>query len=53
MYSGVDSMILTDEDYEMPDKLFTFGAEAFLKYLDNLKEVAEAVVKENQISKTG
>ncbi|KTF92973.1 hypothetical protein cypCar_00037166 [Cyprinus carpio] len=53
MYSGVDSMILTDEDYEMADKLFTFGAEAFLKYLDNLKEAAEAVVKENQISKTG
>uniref|UniRef100_A0A8C1PKG7 Uncharacterized LOC109066463 n=1 Tax=Cyprinus carpio TaxID=7962 RepID=A0A8C1PKG7_CYPCA len=53
LFKGVDSMILTDEDYEMPDKLFTFGAEAFLKYLDNLKEAAEAVVKENQISKTG
>ncbi len=27
----MDSVSLKDEDYEMADKLFTFGAEAFLK----------------------
>ncbi len=49
----MDSVSLKDEDYEMADKLFTFGAEAFLKYLDNLKWAAEAVVEEKKINKTG
>ncbi|XP_001333900.3 uncharacterized protein si:ch211-288g17.4 [Danio rerio] len=51
--NGVDCISLTDEDYRMADKLFTFGAEASLKYLDNLKTAAEFVVKEKQIKKTG
>lgn len=49
----MDSISLKDEDYDMADKLFTFGAEAFLKYLDNLKGAAEVVVKEKNINKTG
>ncbi|XP_056336379.1 uncharacterized protein si:ch211-288g17.4 [Danio aesculapii] len=51
--NGVDCGSLRDEDYQMADKLFTFGAEASLKYLDNLKMAAEFVVKEKQIKKTG
>ncbi|ROL45759.1 hypothetical protein DPX16_11454 [Anabarilius grahami] len=50
---GVESVSLTDEDYEMADKLFTLGAEGVLKYLDNLKKAAEVVVEENKINKTG
>ncbi|XP_051729831.1 uncharacterized protein LOC127501703 isoform X8 [Ctenopharyngodon idella] len=50
---GVESVSLTDEDYEMADKLFTLGAEGFLKYLDNLKKAAEVVVEENKINRTG
>ncbi|KAK9957913.1 hypothetical protein ABG768_012113 [Culter alburnus] len=50
---GVESVSLTDEDYEMADKLFALGAEGFLKYLDNLKKAAEVVVKENKINKKG
>ncbi|XP_048059286.1 uncharacterized protein si:ch211-288g17.4 [Megalobrama amblycephala] len=50
---GVESVRLTDEDYEMADKLFALGAEGFLKYLDNLKKAAEVVVKENKIIKKG
>uniref|UniRef100_A0A673IMJ8 Uncharacterized LOC107724121 n=1 Tax=Sinocyclocheilus rhinocerous TaxID=307959 RepID=A0A673IMJ8_9TELE len=53
LFKGVDSVSLKDEDYEMADKLFTFGAEAFLKYLDNLKGAAEVVVEKNKINKTG
>ena len=52
-YTGVESVSLTDEDYEMADKLFTMGAEGFLKYLDNLKKAAEVVVERNKIKKTG
>ncbi|XDV33641.1 hypothetical protein PO909_003970 [Leuciscus waleckii] len=50
---GVESVSLTDEDYEMADKLFTMGAEGFMKYLDNLKKAAEVVVERNKIKKTG
>ncbi|XP_051520540.1 uncharacterized protein si:ch211-288g17.4 [Myxocyprinus asiaticus] len=50
---GVDSVTLTDKDYEIADKLLTFGAEAFLKFLDNLKIAAETAVKNNEINKTG
>lgn len=53
LFKGVDNVSLTDEDYEMTDKLFTLGAEAFLKYLDNLKGAAEEVVETNKIKKTG
>ncbi|XP_016146622.1 uncharacterized protein [Sinocyclocheilus grahami] len=53
LFKGVDRVSLTDEDYEMADKLFTLGAEAFLKYLDNFKGAAEVVVEKNKISKTG
>ncbi|RXN09693.1 hypothetical protein ROHU_031360 [Labeo rohita] len=44
---------LTDEDYEMADKLFTFEAKAFLKLLDNLIERGNLVIKDNDIKKTG
>lgn len=50
---GVESVSLTDEDYEMADKLFTLGAEGFLKYLDNLKKAVDVVVEENKLNKTG
>ncbi|XP_067282680.1 uncharacterized protein si:ch211-288g17.4 [Pseudorasbora parva] len=50
---GVESVSQTEEDYEMADKLFTFGAEGFLKFLDNLKSAAEEVVEKNKINKTG
>lgn len=52
-YTGVDSVSLTDEDYEMADKLFTFEAKAFLKLLDNLIERGNLVIKDNDIKKTG
>ncbi|RXN11300.1 hypothetical protein ROHU_010680 [Labeo rohita] len=52
-YMGVDSVSLTDEDYEMADKLFTFEAKAFLKLLDNLIERGNLVIKDNDIKKTG
>lgn len=52
-YTGVDSVSLTDEDYEMADKLFTMGAEGFLRFLDNLKTAAEMVVEERKINETG
>ncbi|XP_073677511.1 uncharacterized protein [Garra rufa] len=50
LFKGIDSVSLTEEDYEMTDKLFTFGAQAFLKYLDNLKDLVD---KGNNIKKTG
>lgn len=50
---GVESVSLTDEDYEMADKLFTMGAEGFLKYLDNLKAAAKVVMERDKINKTG
>ncbi|XP_056091341.1 uncharacterized protein si:ch211-288g17.4 [Rhinichthys klamathensis goyatoka] len=50
---GVESVSLTDEDYEMADKLFTMGAEGFLKYLENLKAAGVVVVERNGINKTG
>ncbi|XP_042632361.1 uncharacterized protein LOC109112387 [Cyprinus carpio] len=53
LFKGVDSISLTDEDYEMADKLFTLGAEAFLKTLDNLKGAAEVVMEQKKINKTG
>ncbi|KAK2887518.1 hypothetical protein Q8A67_015746 [Cirrhinus molitorella] len=53
LFKGVDSVSLTDEDYEMADKLFTFGADAFLKYLDNIIGRGALVVKRRNIMKTG
>ncbi|XP_050993051.1 uncharacterized protein si:ch211-288g17.4 [Labeo rohita] len=53
LFKGVDSVSLTDEDYEMADKLFTFEAKAFLKLLDNLIERGNLVIKDNDIKKTG
>ncbi|XDV34101.1 hypothetical protein PO909_004305 [Leuciscus waleckii] len=50
---GVESVSLTEEDYEMADKLFTMGAEGFLKFLDNFKTAAEQVMEEHNINKTG
>ncbi|XP_051527779.1 uncharacterized protein LOC127425629 [Myxocyprinus asiaticus] len=51
--TGLYSVTLTEKDYEIAEKLFTFEAEVFLKFLDNLKVAAETVVKENEINKTG
>jgi len=52
-YVGVESVSLTDEDYAMADKLFTMGAEGFLKYLDNLKAAGLVVLERSKINKRG
>lgn len=52
VFNGVNSVDPKEEDHEI-DKLFAFGSEAFLKFLNNVKMKAETALTNRQFNRSG